>query len=42
MTAHEAERWQQLDYLFHSALQREPGERAACLEGFDNLDESHL
>ena len=26
------ERWQQLDRLFHSALQREPGERSALLD----------
>jgi len=26
------ERWQQLDQLFHSALEREPGERAAFLD----------
>ena len=26
------ERWQELDQLFHSALKREPGERAAFLD----------
>jgi len=34
------ERWQELDNLFHSALQREPGERAPFLDGACGGDDS--
>ena len=34
------EQWQQLDELFHSALEREPGERAAFLDDACARDES--
>lgn len=34
------ERWQQLDKLFHAALEREPGERAAFLDAACAGDES--
>ena len=30
----DAERWQQVDRLYHSALEREPGERSAFLRMF--------
>lgn len=34
------EHWRQLDELFHSALEREPGERAAFLDDACARDES--
>jgi hypothetical protein len=34
------ERWQQLDQLFHSALEREPSERSAFLDEACGGDES--
>jgi hypothetical protein len=34
------ERWQQLNQLFHAALERAAGERAAFLDGACNGDES--
>jgi len=36
------ERWHQLDKLFHSALEREPGERATFLDEACAGDEASL